>query len=144
MEEIFKFYKHSFNRAHRVVKTYEVSNYGRVKCNGELITPSVFSSGYKQCGSFFIHRAVAELFVPNPDNKKEVDHIDGDRLNNFATNLQWISHKENMRNPHTVKRISNHRKYTACGNQNAKGSHSNLGQHWTLGLDGKRIYSKEE
>lgn len=44
-----------------------------------------------------VHRLVAEAFIPNPDNLSEVDHIDGNKLNNTVENLQWISHSDNMR-----------------------------------------------
>ena len=44
-----------------------------------------------------IHRLVAEAFIPNPDNLPDVDHIDGNKLNNNVENLQWVSHSDNCR-----------------------------------------------
>lgn len=46
----------------------------------------------------YIHRLVAQAFIPNPDNKPEVDHIDNDITNNIVSNLRWVTHKENQNN----------------------------------------------
>jgi len=47
---------------------------------------------------FRTHRLVALQFIPNPENKPEVDHIDHNRKNNHVSNLRWATHKENMEN----------------------------------------------
>lgn len=45
---------------------------------------------------FTIHRLVAETFIPNPENKREVNHINGNKSDNNIMNLEWVTTSENM------------------------------------------------
>ena len=88
---------------------YQVSNFGRVKSfkQGKIIIrkPALNMQGYlyvilhkdgKQ-KPFRINRLVALAFIPNPDNKPEVNHKVGCKLNNYVGNLEWVTSSENQR-----------------------------------------------
>lgn len=61
-------------------------------------TVRIFKNGGSQSKHPFVrvHRLVALCFIPNPENKPEVHHIDGNTLNNNVGNLEWVTHAENM------------------------------------------------
>lgn len=50
----------------------------------------------KKKASTYIHRLLAQHFIPNPNNLPEVNHLDGEKLNNRLENLEWVSHLKNM------------------------------------------------
>lgn len=75
------------NKWHRKVKPQPNGmGYLRVSIGGKLM---------------FVHRLVAEKYIPNPENKPQVNHIDGNPKNNRVENLEWVTQKENM--AHAVK-----------------------------------------
>lgn len=108
MEEIWKTYKITHPES-SLKRVYEVSNYGRVKINGVLVDldKDYKHKWYYRFGSGYpVHKAVAELFIPNPDNKPCVDHIDTNTFNNRVDNLRWVTYKENQNNKLTKQHIS--------------------------------------
>ena len=92
-------------------QSYEISNYGRIKClnylhhkdkvyitNGIKCSNGYFKYELKNNGLkkvFLIHRLVALHFIPNPENKPCVNHINGDKTNNMVANLEKTTNSLN-------------------------------------------------
>lgn len=102
----------------RIIKEYPnymVSDNGIIKnCKtGRFLKPCINPNGYFYINlcingkrkTHLIHKLVAEAFINNPDNKKEIDHIDNNKLNNSVKNLRYCTHQEN--NANKPKKINN-------------------------------------
>ena len=90
---------------------YQVSNYGNIKSYHKnhidkqpiILKPILSTSGYykitlhknNKSKTHYIHRIVAEAFIPNPHHLPQVNHIDGIKTHNNITNLEWVSEQDN-------------------------------------------------
>ncbi len=100
---------------------YEISNTGKVRsnlridCKGRLRKSqkrktAIDKFGYeklclsmaKKNKNFFIHRLVAMAFLPNPNNYLEINHIDGNKLNNNSINIEWCSSSQNAKHSRKI------------------------------------------
>ena len=76
-------------------KTYQGKNLKPVLTNSGYVNINLITGNDKDRIVKRVHRLVAELFIPNPDGKDEVNHIDGNKQNNRADNLEWVTRNEN-------------------------------------------------
>lgn len=93
---------------------YDISEDGQVRniLTKHILKGRLSKSGYLQVSIRFnnettfknqyIHRLVALHFLENPENKKEVNHKDGDKLNNCVNNLEWVTSSENQKHRHSI------------------------------------------
>lgn len=103
MEEIYKDIPEYEN-------LYKISNYGNIISlnynhtnKAKILKQNINSSNYYKITlskngirrNYYVHELVAKVFIENKENKKCINHIDGNKLNNNVSNLEWVTYKEN-------------------------------------------------
>lgn len=100
---------------------------------GQILNPDIAQNGYyrvtlsvnRRRKQVYLHRLLAEHFIPNPRNLPQVNHKDGNKLNNDLINLEWCSVQENTIHAYKhglINHISgkNHPNYGKCGSKSKK------------------------
>lgn len=126
---------------------YEISSLGNVRLNGDIIKEKLSKFGYRtivyfngwRLDSVSIHRIVAELFIPNPENKKYVDHINRIRSDNRVENLRWATPHENTLNTSDRQHSTSERNISLV-----KGKYKVLVSRKNAGIFNKLCTSLEE
>jgi hypothetical protein len=110
----------------------------QMKLKSRVIAQFINKDGYKTANvrrrTFLVSRAVALAFIPNPENKRTVNHKDGDKLNNHVSNLEWMTDSEN--NLHSFRELGRR-----SGTYGKKGKDSHVSKKTKCLNDGRMFDS---
>ena len=125
---------------------YEISNLGNVRRKAdskykhkgkEYVAPYKNNKGYmcinlymnSKVHKYQIHRLIAIFFIPNPNNLTDVNHIDGNPLNNAISNLEWCTHADNIKHAWNTGLVTN--RHANASNKKRGGSSQYVGVSWS-------------
>lgn len=100
----------------KIHPNYSVSEEGEIRNDrtNKILKGDLNNKGYRRVRisgkTYFNHRSVALMFVPNPDNKPQVNHKDMNKLNNHYSNLEWMTNQENNNHSFDNGRVSSQTK----------------------------------
>jgi len=101
---------------------YTIREDGEIRSRfGRVVKPQISKNGYVrvelwqdgQGKKYLLHRLLASAFIPNPQGKPQVNHIDGDKLNNALCNLEWVTQSENQKHAYDAGLQRGYKKPTA-------------------------------
>lgn len=115
----------SFNRFRNLYYTYSYTSNDEIKCTDGFGYPIICIRGKDLDGNHLnrtlkLHRMIACTWIDNPNNLRDVDHIDCNKFNNCVDNLEWVTHAENCRRywKNHVRNVDTNRLYIECCEDN--------------------------
>lgn len=110
MKAIPNFPNHSITEDGDVISKGRIHKQCTTKCGYKQV--KLYNHGFKK--HFYVHRLVAEAFIPNPKNLPFVNHIDFDKTNNNVSNLEWCTSSENVLHSYRNGRCERSRQITSA------------------------------